>query len=265
MNTLGPVRVEFGAFSAHSDDSARNGNPNEDAFAFLNEGSTDFAAGVVADGVGGNPQGEVASTLVSGGYITGVYNAAHQNEGAGILDVMAAGMRGAHTALAREKASQRLHPKAASTIVSLLVHKPSGEALVGYAGDSFAAQVLLGGLHRLTTPHHNEEGHLVECMLGTRVPNYSVVRLGARNGIPDRTRFVLGSDGVDEIKWRDDISRPGEWLGAAINRVQAAAASRTKSPYQAARDLGMASAVPDRGTSVLFDDTTVLVADIYRR
>ncbi|HYH75778.1 MAG TPA: protein phosphatase 2C domain-containing protein [Candidatus Saccharimonadales bacterium] len=261
-----PVEVFIGGHAETGYAHVQAGTPCEDSFAWHKNPAV--AAAVVGDGLGGYPEGDKASALVTTGYANAIRDMSRTSMGPQELAV--AGMEGAHRAIRQEKVRGQLHRKAASTIVANLVDLRTGTFYFGWAGDS--------GLHYLNekegrldllTQGHSEGVVMTNTYTGNRAKAQWEGHVMPRyNTTPDVVRLVLASDGLDRLRQRRDMrvangTRPDM---AKVNaRITDAISLRNApTPHEAAYNLVHASAA-NTIKAGWADDTTVVVMDIYRK
>ncbi|HYH75777.1 MAG TPA: protein phosphatase 2C domain-containing protein [Candidatus Saccharimonadales bacterium] len=260
-----PYAVEFGGASHIGYTHADAGAPNEDYFGYRNRPDERYAVGVVADGLGRLPGGYDTSHAAGRNFIHAVNNLARESDSP--EEVVRGAMEHAHYAVAYKKTHEGLHEDGATTFMGFVFDKAEGGLLIPHSGDSFAVQAhpRTGVWHELTEGDPGNGFSEMSTAIdgrGTK-PEYALRRVKASAFAGKQTlRFVLGSDGHEDIVWRDDLGGKDD-----VRRVRAASTAMHKTPQQAARESVHINGIYDnrRAELLWWDDTTSLIADVHKR
>jgi len=202
-----------------------------------------FTLLAVADGLGGHPEGEVASRLALEALSQQITSRITEPaSGTGDLgSIMLDGFRFANSVVIREGEETEGWLGMGTTLVTALV-TPAGDVIVGNIGDSRA--YLLDGSIRRVTRDHSKVQELVEA--GVVTPEYAdrhpmkniVTRIiGRRGEIPDiytetlgNERILLCSDGlIDGLSENEILSIcSSERIGEACRRLVDAAKEKSR-------------------------------------
>lgn len=176
---------------------------NEDAVLV----DTDLGLFVVADGVGGNPAGDVASRTA-----VDAVHACLSGGCDGFGDVRTALLEAHETLRRRGEAEPRLAGMA-TTVVAAWVDMSAGTLTVGHVGDSRAYLRVDGRLRRLTEDHG--VGAVLTQALGQQhAPSPEIVEVPLR----DAELLVLTTDGVTDVL--DDATLADHLVGDDLGRVR---------------------------------------------
>lgn len=210
MDSEGAPGVELvsgdgpGLIALHTSRAPASDHDNEDAAGFINI-DTNRAVLVVADGVGGQPQGDVASALAVQTVLDAVQNSEESKDPQG--DLRTALLDGIERANAAVIA---LGTGAGTTL--LVVEINNGQVRTYHVGDSQAVHVSQRGTVRQATISHSpvgyavesgilnadeaiehEDRHIVSNLVGTAEMR---IDLGSFVAIKPRDTVLLASDGV---------------------------------------------------------------------
>lgn len=192
-------------------DRGRVRSRNEDAF----RSEPDMGLFVVADGMGGHPAGDVASTEAIAGFMSGAGalpgDAGADAIRAGLREAMAGAWERVHEAAA-ESADRR---GMGTTLTAL--HLADGAWRVAHVGDTRAYLFRTGELRRLTTDHTVFPG---SSTLTRAIGTDGRVEADLEEGsIEDGDLYLLCSDGLTKTHSEEEIA---EHLAAAGQDLEAA-------------------------------------------
>ncbi|MEM9746063.1 MAG: PP2C family serine/threonine-protein phosphatase [Actinomycetota bacterium] len=215
------------AVAAGVSDVGREREVNEDRFALM----PDFDLFVVADGMGGHANGEVASTMAVG--CLHHYFRQHQNSGFPPRDLLYAALQEANAEIFQQAMSGNDFRGMGTTVVAAMYDRARHKVLVAHAGDSRCYRIRHGEMSLLTRDHS-----LVEETKRQRpdTPDISLARLPSNVitralGVEEVVEielhehdavvgdvFLLCSDGLHGFATEE---RVGELMGRHDNLVEA--------------------------------------------
>lgn len=172
---------------------------NEDSYT-VNPDRWCFA---VADGVGGAPHGEVASSIA-----TRCVFQASAMQGLSARDVVWQAFHMAGKRLSDEDGGK--FTGMMTTLVVLCFDREKNRVAYGYIGDSRLYARLRGKKRLLTKDHQNPDGSL-SAVLGTHISYQPVI---VERNVASGDVFVLCTDGVSNEIDKDTIIRVGAQFGA---------------------------------------------------
>jgi type VI secretion system protein ImpM len=227
-----PTPPRFQSFGASNVGKVRSINQD----SYLER--TDVGLWVVADGMGGHSNGEVASRMVCDGLADFVPTASFEE----MIEAASGRLRAVNGQLVRE--SERADVRSGSTVVALMA-RGSRYAVV-WAGDSRAYHYTAGRLEQVTRDHSAgdvDESGRVSTAITRAVGAEPTLDLDTIRGrVTAGDRFLLCSDGLTRTLSDDEIQR---WL---------------ELPDAQASVEGLLQATLDAGAP---DNVTVVVVEAY--
>ncbi len=136
-------------WSAHSSKGLVRSD-NEDAWAFERLERQDAYFAVVADGIGGNEGGEIASQMAVGSCVEYIRSHFGEDDTLSLLD---RSMRNANDLIYRAGSDSDGFPGMGTTFTGALVAEKDGKAFIGHVGDSRAYLLSKGQIRQITDDH----------------------------------------------------------------------------------------------------------------
>lgn len=177
---------------------------NEDAF-IVQELSHGHILAVVADGVGSNPGGGIASSIACK-CISSYFNGIDIDSGQNSVDLLKRAMCYANNTIITAQQTMSEYREMASTVTAVLLNLHKMELTIGHVGDSRLYRCQSGNLTALTTDDIAYSGHKLSKWTGKLFLNYDIDYFHVETlPVTAPCSFLLCSDGLHGIVSHETI------------------------------------------------------------